>query len=244
MEFITLGTSHGATVPGRSCSSNLLRVNGVGYMFDCGGNAEGKLTDLNIPIKDIKCVFISHMHEDHVGALSSIAKRFCFYIKDDCKVEVFMPEEKGIEAFKVWSEAMHQTLSEERIGFKTVSEGEFFSDENVKVTAIPNLHMDKGRFPSYSYMVEAGEKKILYTGDLWLDFSDYPKILLEEEFDAVVCELVHFDLEKNLDTILKTKTKQMIFTHMSPVKAEKILEIKESFPFEVYIAEDGKAFVI
>jgi len=243
MEFITLGTSHGATVPGRSCSGNLLRVNGVNYLFDCGGNVEGKMTDLDIPIKDIKCVFVSHMHEDHAGTLTSVVKRFCIYQKNE-KVKIFLTEQNAIDAFKVWASALHIPLSDDKAELDLVSKGKIYSDENISVTAIPTKHINNGLFPSYAYMVEAEGKKILYTGDLAIDFQDYPKILFEEEFEFVVCELVHFDLEKSLDLILKTNTKKLIFTHVDPTKALKIIKIKESFPFSVEVAEDGKAFGI
>ena len=55
------------------------------------------MTDLHLPIDKIRTVFVTHMHEDHAGTLSAIAKRFCFYHRDASPVEFFLPEEK--EAF-------------------------------------------------------------------------------------------------------------------------------------------------
>ena len=84
----------------------------------------------------------------------------------------------------------------------------------------------------------------MYTGDLAGDFHDYPEVLLNEKFDAVLSELVHFDVEKNLDTIMKTKTEHLIFTHMNLKKAERVKEIINEFPFKVSIAQDGMCFDI
>jgi ribonuclease BN (tRNA processing enzyme) len=241
LKIYTLGTSHGATEKGRACSGTLLCVGGANYLLDCGGNMEGKMTDMELSIEDTRCVFISHMHEDHVGTLSSIAKRFVSYNRNDAPIRIFMPEEDGIEAFKHWLLAMHTTRLETLI-FGLVREGIVYEDENITVTAIPTEHLLHGAFPSFAYVIRVGEKKILYTGDLDADFHDYPEIVFEEEFDAIVCELVHFNLRSNLEAICRSKTKKMIFTHLSPYQIPKILSVKERFPFPVYIAEDGMCF--
>lgn len=243
MQIMTLGTSHGAAEIGRTCSGTLVTVNGASYLFDCGGSMEAKLTDMNFPLNTIRCVFISHMHEDHVGSLSAIAKRFTHYIKTGETVKLYMPEEDGIIAFKNWLKAMHIPETG-KLEFNIVNAGVIYSDENIKVSAILTEHLFNGEFPSYAYVIEAEGKKVLYSGDLSCDFHDYPQIVFEEDFDAIVCELVHFDVDKNLDTIAKSRTKQIIFTHMSPRKLPAMLENIDKFPFPVHISGDGRAYEI
>ena len=244
MKLFTLGTSHGATEIGRACSGNLIEVNGAYYLFDCGGDVEEKMTNLQLPIKDIRAVFITHMHEDHIGGLSAIVKRFLTYMKEKESVELYFPEQDGIIGFQAWMKAMHMEIKESILSFFEVKQGEVYRDENITVTAIQTAHLMNGKFPSFSYMVETKDKKFLYTGDLAGDFHDYPEVLLNEKFDAVLSELVHFDVEKNLDTIMKTKTEHLIFTHMNLKKAERVEEIINEFPFKVSIAQDGMCFDI
>jgi len=242
VKFYTLGTSHGATERGRSCSVNLVDVDGSYYAFDCGGNIETKMKDLDMPFESLRAVFISHMHEDHIGSLSAVVKRFSHYIKEERSVKVYMPEAEGIEAFRAWVAALHTTKNLHRISYELISAGEIYRDERIAVTAIATRHMQGGAFPSYAFMIEAEGKRILYTGDLAADFSDYPALLLEEDFDLVVSELVHFNLENNLDTIKKTRTKKLVFTHMNLRKAEIIRGIIGEFPFEVVVASDNDSF--
>lgn len=245
MRLCTLGTSHGATEPGRSCSGNLLTVNGKHYLFDCGGDVERKAYDLGIPLDDLKAVFITHMHVDHVANLASVVKRFWFYLNHlPGKLEVFMPEEEGISAFKGWMYALHSQGMEQKTNFSLVNEGVIYSDENVKVTAIRTRHVNNGKFPSFAYMVEASDKRFLYTGDLNYSFDDYPEILYKEKFDAVLCELVHFDVDKNMDCFLKTNTKQLIFTHLGLHNIPKIESVKDRIPYPVHIARDNAFYHI
>lgn len=241
MKIYTLGTSHGAAEKGRSCSGTLIEVGGAYYLFDCGGNMESKLTDMGMPIEKIRCVFISHMHEDHVGSLSGIVKRFNTYIYTGEVVEVYMPEQEGIDAFFGWLKALHFGKAD-KYKIMLTKDGEVYSDENITVTAIRTNHIMKGAFPSYAYMIESAEGRVLYTGDLNHEFDDYPSVVFEKDFDAIVCELVHFNVEKNLDTIIKSRAKKLIFTHMSLDNIPKIESAMDRFPFSVEIAQDGMEF--
>lgn len=244
MKLHTLGTSHGATEPNKACSANLLEVNGAYYLFDCGGNAEGKITNLGIAFDAIRAVFISHMHEDHAGTLSSIVKRFLVYNKSESILDLHLPEQAGIDAFKGWISALHLDASSKKTRYHLIEAGIIYSDENIIVTAIATKHLMDGKFPSYAYMVEAADKRFLYTGDLNYTFCDYPAILFEKEFDLVLCELVHFKPELHLDQIIKSKTQKMIFTHAAPSKALRIGNMRDQFPFSIDLAEDGNIYEI
>lgn len=244
MRIYTLGTSHGATEKGRACSATLLEVNKIYYLLDCGGNVEEKMTDMELPIENIKSVFISHMHEDHVGTLSSIVKRFTVYLNKEEPLEIYFPETAGLEAFENWINALHFPVLKNKISLKLSKASNIYYDGNISVKSIPTKHIENGKFPSFAYVVRTADKKILYTGDLSPNFSDYPEILFEEEFDAVICELVHFNFEENINTLIKTKTKKMIFTHLSLENIPKIKAAEHLFDFEINIAEDGKCFEI
>ena len=155
-KFHTLGTSHGAAEYGRSCSVNILEVNGRYYVFDCGGNIETKMKDLDMPMSSIKAVFISHMHEDHAGSLSAIGKHFTVYNSSEEKVKIMMPEAEGIRALRAWMLALHLNEQKlERLEFEEIYEAEIYRDEFVAVSAIATRHIKSGRFPSYAFVVES-----------------------------------------------------------------------------------------
>lgn len=243
--FYTLGTSHGAAEPGRSCSVNLLEVDGAYYIFDCGGNVETKMKDLGLPMAAVRAVFISHMHEDHVGSLSAIAKNFISYVKTGEHVGLYMPEPEGIAAFRAWMLALHEPPDAmECLEFADITAGEIYRDERITVTAIPTKHLRAVGAPSFAFDIRTKEKRLLYTGDLSFDFSDYPAVLVCEDFDLVVSELVHFNPEAQLDVLRATRTKALVFTHVNLKKAERIRELAATFPFFVTVAEDNDAFPV
>ncbi len=244
MKLYTLGTSHGGTEVGRSCSGNLLEINGDYYLFDCGGDIERIMKDMDLPIGKIRTVFVSHMHGDHVTNLPAITKCFtCGYSGMDTTLRVYLPCADGLCALKSWIGVMGVSPDHEKLIMDTYSEGEVYSDENVKITAIRTEHIANGKKPSFAFMVESCDgKRFLYTGDLNCDFHDYPQIVFEKDFDLVLSELVHFSVEKNLDTIVKSRTKKMVFTHLTPRNIPIIERERDKFPFELEIAEDGMCF--
>lgn len=80
-EIITLGT--GSMMPSkyRNVSATLLRVPGYGsYLFDCGENTLGQLRrvfpeqELKEVLRDLKVIWISHMHADHQLGTTSVIK--------------------------------------------------------------------------------------------------------------------------------------------------------------------------
>ena len=238
MKLITLGTSHGAAEPGRFCTANLLMVGDAAYLIDCGAPAEGLMTNLGIPTSSVKAVFITHMHEDHAGCLSAIAKKFIVY-HNGCKVKMILPEQEGIDAFCGWLSALHIPPGD-AVEFSLASEGQIYSDENVTVHAILTNHI--AGFPTYAYVIEAENKRLLFTGDLSHDFNDYPEIAREENFDAIICEFTHCDTERIVRRVAPSRTEKMIFSHIYPERIKLLPELADQLPFPLELAEDGAVF--
>lgn len=78
-EVITLGTGSALPSKYRNVSATLLRVPGYGnYLFDCGENTLGQLkrvfgAELPQVLRDLKVIWISHLHADHhLGTVSVI----------------------------------------------------------------------------------------------------------------------------------------------------------------------------
>lgn len=80
-EIICLGTGSALPSKYRNVSATLLRVPGSGsYLFDCGENTLGQLrrifssAELSDILRDLKIIWISHLHADHHLGITSVIK--------------------------------------------------------------------------------------------------------------------------------------------------------------------------
>lgn len=80
-EIICLGTGSALPSKYRNVSATLLRVPGSGsYLFDCGENTLGQLrrifslVELSEILRDLKIIWISHLHADHHLGITSVIK--------------------------------------------------------------------------------------------------------------------------------------------------------------------------
>lgn len=243
MKIIFLGTSHGVPSADRYCQSILLEINGEYYIFDAGAPIADLLHRMNIPFKDIKGIFITHIHADHTVGLFNFLDLSSWYYKD-VKVNVYMPEKRGIDAIKnVVTMYLRDNMPLDRIKFNIIEEGLFYTDKNICVSAIKNNHM--GNAPSYGFVIKAEGKQILISGDLTYSLKDYPKILNEQNFDFAVFECAHFGAERLLEHTKNAKAKAIAVVHVFPLEKYDILKKNsDNLPFRLLYPKDGDCIEI
>lgn len=242
MKLTFFGTSHGAPEVGRFCSGTLLETDGVSYLIDCGAPVDALMRNRGKRIEDLAAIFITHMHEDHMGTLPAMVKEFGHY-HPTAHGTFCLPEEGAIEALAAWNRAMHASENP-RITYRTVTDGVIYEDDHVTVTAIRTAHIHP--FPSYAYDIrcKAENKSVLFTGDLRADLSDFPKTAHETHRTAVVSELTHFRVEQHTDTFAACDCDLLIFHHMIAYNTEKMPDIIPQLPMHVHVANDGDEIVL
>ena len=249
MKITTLGTSHGSATYCRFNSSTLYEIGGILYLIDAGEPADGLLTRLGIRASSLRAVFVTHMHGDHAAGLDALVKAMCKYRKEEKLPEIFLPEEGAAEALAVWMHAIHVN-PERGAEFRVTREGVIYDDGNLRVTAVPTGHMTWSTHeetPCFAYILEAEGKRILHTGDLRGDFSDFPGG--DGTWDLCVCEATHFQMETAVPLMNRARYGRMIFTHIANrwhgEEGEKaLLAAVKELPCPVSIAHDGDAFIL
>jgi len=228
-----LGTASGIPTRQRFNTSVVLEVSGNIYLFDAGEPCSSLLIRSKIDYGKIRCIFISHMHSDHVGGIFQLIQTLQLSLKNrysvkEKEINLFVPKE-GINSLKKMLCAFY--LMPELLPFSLellpISNDYFYEDSLVKLRAIANQHLKKGyrarlqktqikypnAFQSYSFLIEVQGKKILYSGDI-SDISELDKFL--DNIDVLILELAHIDFEQTIKFLSQQSIPKVIFTHIHP----------------------------
>ncbi len=169
----------------------------------------------------------------------------------DAKLDLFIPSE-GIAGIKTYLNAVY--LFPELMPFPleilSVENGLFYTDENIKVSASPNLHMkNNSRYEelreidpeiqqqSYSFQVEVSGKKVVFSGDI-----DYLEELspFMEGVELLMVEVAHYDPEGIKPFIDRYAPKQVILLHIHPGLEDRIVKLVADWADpRISIAKDG-----
>lgn len=258
MKIVTLGTSHGDHTYCRFNSSTLLEVGGERYLVDAGVPVDALLFRRGVDFNDLTAIFVTHMHGDHAAGLPNLIK----YIekmyskgqregKGRCRpAELFLPEVAAIQPLTQWCRALHLECPSPLFSLNAVHPGVVY-DAGIKVTAHPTRHLVSpgGEGPiSFAYQIQGEGKNLLFTGDLTADFSDFPKIALEQDFDCIFCEATHYPPPLAVPVLQRAKTKRLVFYHIhDPWHGEgeaKLLDYYRTLDYPCQVAHDGDEFMV
>lgn len=223
MRIITLGTSHGDSTFDRFNSSTLYETSdGTLYLVDAGAPCEALMRRKGLEIKDLRAIFITHMHDDHAGGLSGLIKQVGKYHHGRTfPMTLFLPEERAIGALKQWVSVLHENPDEPFLEYQSVDDGKIYSDDNLDVFAVRTKHLrtisrTEGEPCSFAYILDFKKenKKILHSGDLWTDFSDFPNVALKEHFDLCFLEATHYNPAVAAKVLENAKFDKLIFVHV------------------------------
>lgn len=228
MKITVLGSSHGDPTLWANQTSVLLEVNGKNYLIDAGEGANASVVRRNFTAADLSAIFVTHMHIDHTSSLPVLIEQ---YTKNRGKnlekygknfLTVALPDPNGKDAVKAYltvncSRGFVDANGFEVIRFEDITSKYIFDDENIKVTFVPNNHL-RGAFPnlerSFSIVVEAEGKKVLFTGDLSGTCAEFPEEQAKE-CDLVFSEIVHFKPEVLKPHLAVLGEKRVILYHMA-----------------------------
>ena len=216
-----LGTCSGTEpIAGRHHCSIVFEINGIYYWFDAGENCSHAAYTSGIDVQRIRAVFISHMHIDHVGGLANLiftirkvsVSRKIPHMNNN-SYDVFVPDLEKFAAIRLIANA-HRKGNGVDIVEHLVSDGVVFEDENIRVSALHNDHLreaDTGDWHSYSYLIEAEGKRIVFSGDVHYPHELDP--LLEGGCDLLIMETGHHKVADVCEFAKSRGAKKLVFNH-------------------------------
>jgi ribonuclease BN (tRNA processing enzyme) len=222
MEIIFLGT--GSAFCLHNYQSNLLiKKNDRFLLVDAGGDIRFSLKKSGFFIRDIDALYISHMHNDHIGGMEYIAL-FTYFDPNRLPLSLFIHQ---TFLHELWEHALKAGLSsvqdktltlEDYFNVHSIGTDLVFQWQDICFTLVPTPHIFNGQKSIYTYGLLIHDKttnhKIFLTGDTQF----YPQKLQSayNEADLIIhdCETSdfksgvhsHYDDIKDLDPQIKNKT--------------------------------------
>ena len=241
MKITFLGTSHGVPAADRYCSCAMIETGGSIYLIDAGAPAIDLLLRRGVDLDRVRALFTTHLHGDHTLGLLPLADLFSWYY-ETTDIDIYLTEQRGIDAFRELLLACEGDFDAARVRFRLMTEDTVYDDGTIRLTPYPTKHLAYVGRPAYSYLVEAGDRRVLFSGDLSqrLAGEDFPAAALREEIDLLVCEMAHFGVEHAEKYLAECKAKQVLFNHVYPLdKLEKINALSGRWGYPIRTVEDG-----
>jgi ribonuclease BN (tRNA processing enzyme) len=164
LELSFLGSGNAFTPGGRYWSSFL--VNGR-YLFDAPPTLLPHLKRLDVPLTDIRAVFISHFHGDHFLGLPFLLLEYLHLTPRREDLHIVGPPgvEKMVEGL---AEMAFPNLSHAEAGYQRlyleVESGRQQTVDDLQFQAFPMKHAND-TLASFGYRLRLADKVLAYTGD-------------------------------------------------------------------------------
>ena len=191
-KVIILGTGTPIPDPDRSGPSVAIITNGEAYVFDAGGGMVNRTVQAsqryNLPElfpQDIKHLFLTHLHSDHIHDVSELAmhrwwgrpERLSVYgPKGLAEYTQHMASMIAIEA-DIRAAGTPEQLVNDRYGYLVnateIEEGIVFSNNDIIVEAFTVPHGEIR--PAFGYKITTADKTIIISGD-----TAYSELLAEK----------------------------------------------------------------
>ncbi|WP_117232624.1 MBL fold metallo-hydrolase [Vibrio maerlii] len=276
-EVLLLGTGTPVPDPDRSGPSTAVIVDGEAYIFDAGGGmvqraieaAEKYQLDALYPT-NIKHVFITHLHSDHILDASELAATYWW--RRDEKLSLYGPvgTEKFINGYydMVSVDIRLRTSGKQPVKnptFYQVNVKEYVEDtvayenDKVKIEAFRVPHGDIR--PAFAYRVTTEDKVVVISGDTayserMVDIAKGADVLVHEviseqglsklpEFWQNYHSTSHTLTSELADIASKAKPKKLVLSHILHYSApiDSVLgEVQANYPGEVILGNDLDRF--
>ncbi|MBO8183512.1 MAG: MBL fold metallo-hydrolase [Archaeoglobus sp.] len=216
MRVVAVGSGTAVPSEGRSQSCYMIEKDGRKILVDAGMGTLLRLDQLDVDVREIEAILLTHNHLDHNGDLLGILKARWLNGSED-ELSVFGP--KGT---KYCIEALLEAYSylRSKLNFSVKEGEEEFEVAGFEVMAIPTFHSVR----SNGYLIDG---KVLISGDT-RPFKEF----FEVDCDLLIHELsLPFGYEtqdhttpENLKEMLDvTKAEKIVLTHLYP----QTLEVKD-----------------
>lgn len=246
MRLTTIGSGTVAPHPRRVCAAHLIESGTVRLLLDCGHGALHRMAALGVAWQEITHVALTHYHPDHIGDLPLLllAWRYGTLPPRSAPATLIGPPgttdllDRLAGAYGEWIRVPEYPLS-----VVDLSPDSAVSLEDVTLSARKVPHTDE----SVAYSVEAGGRRVVYTGDTAFDpdLASWARgcdvLLAECSLPREMALPTHLTPEECGELGRLAEPARLVLTHFyPPVEQVDIAGIVgETFAGDLVLAEDG-----
>jgi len=269
-QVVMLGTGTPLADPERSGPAVAIVVNGTAYLVDCGPGVVRRAAAAEkngikaLAVKNLKIVFITHLHSDHTLGYPDLI--FSPWVLERAEpLEAYGP--RGLRHMteyieKAWGEDIRVRLrgfanaTGHKVNVHEIQPGVVYRDDNVTVTAFPVKH---GTWKyAFGYRFDTKDRRIVISGDTApteevVKACDGCDVLLHEVYNPKRKKLVesaerqayfksfHTSPEELGDIATRARPKLLVLYHqvMGEVPEEDLVEqVRKSYAGKFVSAKD------
>lgn len=191
-----LGTAGGPTPKAKSAApAQAIVVGDRIYLVDCGDGVARQLTLANLAVKQLRAVFVTHLHSDHIAGYGPLfllgwTAGLATPVDTHGPPPLTGMTAQLLEAYRYDIELRMADEGRPPLGplvrsHEILEGGEIFRDDRIRVTAAPNEHPPISH--SFAYRFDTPDRSIVVSGDT--RYSD-SVVRLARGADVLVHEVV------------------------------------------------------
>jgi len=268
MEIIVCGSGVGRFSGSRAGSGWLIGSQSNYTLFDCGPGVSLRISDNRIPFDDIKAIFISHLHFDHVQGIGELLTQY--EAADKQPPPIYGPPGVNdyVETAVKWSNFQfenRETEPQNIVKSEEIKPGLLFDAGGYSVISVSVPHSPS--IEARSYKITNGIQTVVYSGDtpyvpeILVPFTEGSDVLIHEAHSLEALNLhaergsvdraarirqvfpsSHSRVTEAVKIAQSSGVKRLVLSHLLPTETkDRLLSeiIDFSYDGEIVVPDDG-----
>jgi len=220
-ELIVIGSASAVPTQHRFPSAYALNVTGKLFLLDCGAPVSTLLYHYNLDPMDVRAVFLSHWHMDHVANLGLLISQNHLCHRSE-KLRIYGPRGTRGKIRRLLADSF---LQRESLSYKlkvtNIKTGKKYKEALLRVTFFKTQHLDRPKLKTQfgrkaqacGMIVDGPGWRVLYSGDIGSPKELAPYI---KDCDLLIHEMAHHRPEAVAEFAEAAKIPHVLISHIGP----------------------------